>query len=137
MNQVVSMIVFVVILNLSAGLLIELMPEVFADQKNNPFPNAKEYTRDFNNSLTGVVTPEALLEDQSSAFDRFLDMVSLGFYKRAQAFIDQYMFGVITMLQNIFGAGFHPALANLLRLVIVIGYTFTIIWIFTNKKFNG
>lgn len=136
MNQVVSMIIFVMLLNATSGLLIDMMPEVFAQPLYNSYQSSSGYQSDFNQSLSGTINPTGDLEDRSDAFDRLLDKLSLGFYNRVKTFINKYMFGFVTILEKVFGDAFHPAFAYLIKSIITVGYTFTVIWIFTNKSFN-
>jgi len=137
MNQVVSFIIIMIIINGSAGFLMGIMPNVFGDDDvNTAFPYAVGYGDEVNNTMGGELAPESLLEDKSDAFDRLLDAISLGFFKRAQKFIESYIHGVPIMLEKIFGEAFPPGLKDFLNTIINLSYVFTIVWLFTNKVFN-
>jgi len=137
MNWFVSAIVFMIIINGSAGFLMDIMPNVFGqDNINSAFPHAANYGETGISAMNGTLSPESLLEDESNAFDRLLDAVSLGYFRRAQNFINGYLFGFPTMLEKIFADAWPSSLTFLLNSVISVLYAFTIVWLFTNKVFN-
>jgi len=128
-------------LNFGMGLMIHIFPQ-FSDTSSDTssvfVTYNQTYADDFQETITGNVTPGSQLQDQSNAIYRVLDVVNLGFIARFGEIVHQYMFGSYYVLQNIFGSHITPKslsdfIFNTLYTIIGIVYGIGLWYLWTNK----
>jgi len=149
MNVVFKLVIFSIVLNLAVGVMMTAIPEL----ANNPsLLGGQIYDSgdadDFVSNMNQSVNPTGLLEDQSDAFDRVLDMINVGFFKRFLEMVNKYIYGFITILKRTFGRLLTPALSKLLfgpgeapvgmfHIIINIGYILAAFKLWTGKDLRN
>lgn len=110
-----SIVIFTILLNLSAGFMMTAVftvdgDNVFGDPTigSDGYITQDNYSGDFRNELEQDIRPSGSVEDTGDQIYRVLDTISLGFIYRFISIVDQYMFGAVNMLDNIFGSDMNP-----------------------------
>lgn len=107
---------FSIIFNFAIGIVMTAFPAVFIDNPANRggLDYQVDYFDEFESGMGSTVTPDGSLQDTSSAIDRVLDMISVGFIQRLITAIDTYAYGSINFLNNIVGKYLEPDLQKLI-----------------------
>ena len=113
MATVISKIViFSILINLAAAITMTAVVDIdgtpiFDKTVNNGFiggNGSSDYSDSYVTELEKSIQPAGSLDDKGDQIYRVLDMMSLGFIYRFVNMVDEYMFGFINMLDNIFGS---------------------------------
>jgi len=115
MNKLITIIVFAIAINISAGIIITAIP---AFQTNDYYRGGLTYNPTFSSEFTTNmeqnVSPSGVLEDQGNAIYRVLDMLNLGFIQRLLGVVTSYTHGFVKILDNIIGRYLDPGVYTLL-----------------------
>ena len=140
MNMIFKLMIFSIVLNFSVGIMNAAIPD-FADGGHTGGLVYDENYADGFTSMEVPVSPEAGLEDRGNAIYRLLDSINLGFIARFISTVDDFMFGLVNMLESIFAGAMEPALRNtlffVLKTAITIGYIAGGFFLWTGRKLNG
>jgi len=113
-NILASMVIFFILVNLSAGVLMVAIIDidgnpVFDETSQGGYAfNDDNPEQIFINELEQTIQPAGSLEDKGDQIYRVLDMMSLGFIYKFVQTIDDYMYGVINIFDNILGQYLEP-----------------------------
>ena len=140
MNMIFKLMIFSIVLNFAVGIMTVAIPE-FAD---NGYTGGLVYDEDYAQGFTTMedtINAEGVLEDKGNAIYRLLDSINLGFIARFISTVDDFMFGLVNMLESIFAGAMEPALRNtlffVLKTAITIGYIAGGFFLWTGRKLNG
>lgn len=143
MKIVFKLMMFSIVLNFAVGIMLTAIP-VFDDvvYKGGVIYEGDNYATAFNSSMGGTINPIGSLENLGDAFDRLLDKIGLGAISKLLNAIDNYMFGFVRMLENLFANSLDPNLRIMifnivLRPMITIGYILGAWWLWTGKDLGG
>ena len=108
-NMVAKLVIFTILLNLAAGLLMVAVVDV----KGKPVFDrtatggvafdSEIYGESFQTELEESIQPAGSIDDKGDQVYRVLDMMSLGFINRFMDVVDTYMFGIVTIMDNMLG----------------------------------
>ena len=115
-NIIFRLIVYSLIFNIASGIILTAVPAFISATNINSTSGEGGITYTINKSsgfleLTDAVNPSGNLEDKSSAIDRLLDTIGIGYIKKFLNVIDTYLYGFATVLNNMFG-GYLPSGVN-------------------------
>jgi len=142
MNVVFKLVIFSIILNLSTGIMIELIP---AFDSNPGSRMGMTYKANYSNNFTrgplnDTIAPGGVMESEGNLIYRVLDMMNIGFIYNFFITIDNYLYGFIVLLSKIFGGyirNYSPSLYNIifggLRSLITMGYLLGAFKLWTGK----
>jgi len=139
MNMIFKLMIFSIVLNFSVGIMNAAIPD-FADGGHTGGLVYDENYADGFTSMEVPVSPEAGLEDRGNAIYRLLDSINLGFIARFISSVDDFMFGLVNMLDSMFGGAMdetlNSVLFNGLKIIITIGYIIGGFYLWTGRKIN-
>lgn len=149
MKKVFWALLFGICVNISIGILLTSLPDLVTNPelKGNLVYKSDE-PLEFSRGMNESVTPGNVLEDQSDAFDRVLDMLNVGFFSRMLNWVKTYIYGAVMLMEQIFGPSLTPAQYNLLfgpgglpvgffYVIMDILYALGAFWLWTGKDFRG
>jgi len=109
-NKIMAIVLITMLINISANLLFIAIVDVDGDRvfQREDLSGLKQvdvdnYTDTFTNNMNETIKPAGLVEDKGDQIYRIMDAVSLGFIYKIINVIDQYMYGIVDILDNIFG----------------------------------
>lgn len=139
MNIIFKIMIFSIVLNFAVGIMNVALPDI----NDSGLAGGLVYDEDYASGFTVMedsINAEGGLEDKGNSIYRLLDSINLGFIARFISMVPEYMFGVIIMLQSIFGGAMEPELSNVvfggLKILITIGYIAGGIFLWTGRKLN-
>ena len=132
MKAVFKLMMFSFVLNLAVGVMSQALPSIANDPTFNPLEYDASASNDFAEQINKTISPSGDLEDSSNAFDRLLDKIGLGVAKKFLNVVDTYMFGFVQVIERLFG-NTNLWLSGFLRILIIVGYAFGAIWLWTGK----
>ena len=154
-NMVAKLVIFSILINLSAGLLMDAVIDtngdpVFDDTAQGGFAfGGEDYSDAFQDELGESIQPAGSLDDKGDQIYRVLDMMSLGFIQKFVGVIDDYMYGFINIIDNILGPSLQPDVRarlfgnpkndinpfndGVFKIVLTISYLLMAISLFTGK----
>ena len=131
--------IFSIVLNFAVGIMTVAIPE-FAD---NGYTGGLVYDENYAEGFTVMedsINAEGGLEDKGNSVYRLLDSINLGFIAKFISTVDDFMFGLVNMLESIFAGAMDPVLRNrlffVLKSAITIGYIAGGIFLWTGRKLN-
>lgn len=141
-----QLMIFSFLLNLSTGIMMHLIPDLFltGPGNTNDFSEGISYDNDKVNIYLNetyrnqTVTPSSQINGGSGFFSSILDAITGGYFSKVVTLISDAIWGFPNMLDNIFGS----YMDNDLRLFIFGGmkatlslmYIFGIIWLWTGRN---
>jgi len=136
MSFATRMMLFTLLFNIAAGILnVALVDYYPKDKYPSGLPTGYTYDESrnlLNNSNISISAPGA--ETSNSWWIKFLDFISLGFFGWIKTILENSIFGIIGIFENI--GIMAPAYKYYFYLVLTIIYTIGIIDLFTGKKLN-
>jgi len=140
MNMIFKLMAFSIVLNFAVGIMFQAVP-AFAEQgQTGGLIYDENYADGFTSNMEKEVNPSGVLEDSGNAVYRLLDSINLGFIARFISSVDDYMFGLINMLEGIFAGAMAPSLSSVvfggLKTIITIGYIIGGFYLWTGRKLN-
>ncbi len=152
-NMVAKLVIFSIMLNLAAGLMMVAVVDVKGDPvfdntaKGGVAFDGKNYSTTFQTELEKSIQPAGSIDDKGDQIYRVLDMMSLGFIYRFLEMVDRYMFGFISILDNMLGPDLTEGTREILfghkhneddgfglfKIILTISYILMGISLFTGK----
>lgn len=152
-NLVFKIMIFTIFLNASAGFLITMYPGMFDTGPNLGFASQGNYTNavfDNQSGLAAQVNPENVIPAGGSIYNRIVDILILGFVKRATDTVKHYMFGFNEILAGVFRPYLDTNFGNylfgnpesytqtgLLNIAIGLMYAFGAFTLWTGRSLTG
>jgi hypothetical protein len=151
-NLVFKLMLFTILLNASSGFLLTMYPGAFDAASNNGLDTIPNYTEAFFNNETGIaatVDPSNVIPAGGSIYNRIVDILILGFVKRAVDTVKHYMFGFNEMLATVFRPSLDISFGNylfgtpgtfntgLLDIAIGVMYAFGAFTLWTGRSLTG
>jgi len=147
MNMVFRLMAFMLIFNISIGIMLTAIPafEDNAISTGGIGTYNANYSTGFTTSTKEVINPNGVVEDAGDANYRVLDMINLGFIKRFLNAVDKYLFGFIRLLYSLIGGYMDEGLRNflfgppgypalgVLQIMMTVAYIFGAIKLWTGK----
>lgn len=148
MNVIFKLLIFSVSVNFAAGIMLLALPEVVENDANTGgLVYIQNYTEEFTLEMNKTINPDNQIEDTSDLLDRIIDKLTLGIWEKLLNLLNKYMYGVITILGQVFGNSLEPELKTLLfgdensfgvfKTGINIMYIFGGIYLWTSRKLNN
>ena len=104
MNLPFKLMIFSLCLNISAGLMYQMFP-FYMD--NVALSGGIVYNETYANSyiaqMNSTINPGGVMEDKGNLIYRVLDMINIGYIFKFLTSVYQYLFGIIYVLQGLFG----------------------------------
>ena len=133
------------LINVSAGLHLHLIKDADGDNFFNPshglgynFDTEGNMIRNATTNLQTNVQSTGETDDKTDLIDRVLDVMALGFIIKIKDFINAGMFGVVDMIEIMFGPYLDENVSETLfsgiRFAIFMIYITAIVGWFANKK---
>ena len=119
-NLITRIVMFSIFINLSIGVIVYGVLDAHENQifdftiTHEYLLDGQSYGDDFQSELEKSVHPSGMLDDKSDQIYRILDTISLGFVYRFISIVDDYMFGLVNLLDNLVGQYMNPNLRGLL-----------------------
>lgn len=134
-----KIIAFVLVINLGVGMLNYIANGGSFENKDGTFSTqGLSYNEDLGKEDADDLETEfgsPNVEDSSSVGEQLLDTFSLGVYSKAKGLINNTLYGIITLLQNINLIG--AALAGMLKGFLTFLYLAAVFELFTGKTIFG
>lgn len=115
MNKVFQIIIFSILLNLSVGVLIQVIPSL---QTNPSLMGGLSYDANnsqlFQSEMEKTINPTSNAEDTADASTNLLDLINIGFFRRLGTTLNNYTYGFINFLNATIGQFLEPGLRNFL-----------------------
>jgi len=152
MNMIFKLMIFSIVLNAAAGIMINAVVDSDGDKifsetwMTGGVSYNANYTTTFESNMGEYINPNGELEDQGDAGYRILDMLGLGFLIKFKNVVFDYMFGFVKILRATLGglldAGTgDTTVSNVvfgtLQSIIFVGYVLGIYMLFTGKDIGG
>lgn len=108
-NMVAKLVIFSILLNLAAGILMVGVVDSNGDRVFDATSQGgyeftgEDYEDDFQLELEDDIQPSGNLEDKGDQIYRVLDVMSLGFIYKFIKVVDKYMFGFVNIMDNVIG----------------------------------
>ena len=145
-ETVVAVIIFSIILNLSAGVVGKL-PAFTGITDMGGLTYSPRFNDAFVNATSGINNTIQLGGDEvasTGAFNSVMDFLSIKTYVKMFGILDSYMYGFVNMLANIFqgplnsaGTGLGSLLFGGLKGILFVGYIFLMFTLFTGRDIEG
>jgi len=156
-NIVSKLVMFSILLNLAAAITMSAVVDAdgnrIFDRTDTPSfteEGGDDYSDTYITELERSIQPAGDLDDKGDQIYRVLDMMSLGFVYRFVNMINEYMFGFVTMIDNVIGDSLDeevrailfgntndddliPNKFGVLKTLITISYILMGIYLFTGK----
>lgn len=119
-SVIVKLLIFSILINLSAGIMMYAVVDNNGDRIfDNTAQSGYVYgdgtkLEDMNTELEKTINPAGSIDDKGDQIYRVLDMMSLGFTYRFFTTLDDYIYGFINIIQNVFGRFLEPEVESLL-----------------------
>ena len=137
---VFTVMIFSVLLNLSVGLMGQLLPGLYgSDSGNTGGLSFNEATKSgIETYYNETLTPSSQINGGNGFFSSILDAITAGYFTKLKDFINTYMFGIITILQDFFSSYMSVELSSFvfgsLKFILSLCYIFGFIWIFSGRN---
>lgn len=132
---------FVIIMNVSIGLVSNLFPTIYgSDEFRSGLYYSEEDMAYINSQSETELTPGTQVSGGSGFFSSILDALTAGYYSKIKAFIVKYFYGISTLLESVFSPYMSDELSDfffdkLLDGMLTTMYIFGVAWMFTGKNF--
>ncbi len=144
-SKAMYIVLLFTLINFSAGLHFNLIKDVNGANFFNPsyglgytFDEDGSLMRNATANLETDVQSSGETEDKSSLIDRVLDVMALGFIIKIKDFISTGLFGIVDMVQIMFGSYLDENVESMLfggiRFGIFMIYVVAIVGWFSDKK---
>ena len=94
----------------------------------------------FIGDMNQTVTPSSALDAKGDQVYRVLDLMNLGFIERMLNTIKQYMFGLVELMDNIFGSymdpNTHALIFNFAYAIMTFVYILAALSLWTGRNYN-
>jgi hypothetical protein len=129
-----KLLFFVLLVNLSAGMLAVALADVMPDGLAIGIEYDESDTIDAADFRDGTVDPPGV-DPSSGWWIRFLDFITMGYYNRIKSLLDNTIFGVPALFVNL---GLLPSVYKpFLDFIISAIYVIAVVEIFTGKKISS
>ena len=149
-NVMAKLVIFSILLNLAAAITMTAVVDidgnkVFDRTSQTGFQTSgtEEYSDNYITELEQTINPSGLTEDASDQVYRVLDTIGLGFIYRFINVVDEYMYGFVNLMDNMFGPSLEDDTRailfgedgnfGVLKSIITISYILMGIYLFTGK----
>jgi len=141
MNTIFKLIMYSIMLNFAAGLMMNILPDI----GNNPIYNPNLNNPDMNNAafISGLNSSISPTPDQSNTFFRLIDSLNIGIIAKFLATLNNYLYGFLNFIDlmfkissmNIATNGINgSAIMFTLKSALTISYIVGAIWLWTGKN---
>ena len=119
-NMMIKIIVFTIIFNISAGIMMEAIPSFKTGSTDDVVSGeggivyVENGSNNFITIMEDQVNPAGNLEDKSDAIDRLLDTIGIGYIKRILEAVKSYLYGFVSIFDNMLGGYLAPGVYVLL-----------------------
>jgi hypothetical protein len=129
MGVAVRIMIFVLIFNLSGGLLSVALEPYYPTglPKGISYNSALDKANDFNGSVTAPTS-----EGSGGWWDKFVDFIQIGMFTKFKAILDSTLWGIVGLFNNI--GIMDSSYAVYFNSILTIIYAIGIIDLFTGKK---
>ena len=137
MKEIVFIILFFsIMLNFAVGTLGEIFPQFDATQKGGMSYNPGFQT-EFDDTFNQSINSAGQIQKTDSFLNSLFDILGLGFITQIFDVVNQYAFGFINLLQNIFGTYLGDNLSTFLfggiKAILSMAYAIAAFYIFTGR----
>lgn len=162
MNLAFKIMAFSIFLNVAIGIMMTAVIESTGDNKGCPIfgesNNISCYSPErtaglssdndvftpFFSGMNQTVTPSSTLDAKGDQVYRVLDLMNLGFIERILKTIKQYMYGLVVLLDEIFGSYMEANTQKLIfgepfgfaYLLMTFTYTMAALSLWTGRNYN-
>jgi len=137
MNFVFKIMVFSIMLNVSAGVVLLAIPEL-GSTYNLGISSDINGSTDFIDGMSTQFNPESQLQNKDDATIRYLDMLNIGIIFTFLKSIPTLMFGFVMFFDNLFGAmlgaGMRTLIVGFMYTFMGIAYIFGGIYLVTGRE---
>ena len=138
-------IAFMFIFNISVGIMMTALPNVFTQDKTSGLIYFQNQSGVFVDGMQHTITPTGELENAGDQVYRLLDLTIIGFLENALSIIRKYLYGFVQMLDIIFGGAiatenlplrnflFHPVY-GVFYVMTTISYIYGVFYLWTSKN---
>lgn len=145
MNTIFKLILFSIVLNAATGIMLNTIVDADGNKvfdgsdpsRTGSLHYDENYTGGFDDKMGGVIQPAGDLEDKGNAIYRLLDKLNIGFISKFFNAINEYLFGFIQVLQNIFnpwlGIEASRVIFGIFKGVISFAYLLAAFLLWTDK----
>jgi len=134
---VFTILFFSIVLNFAVGTLDELFPEFDVTQKGG-MSYDPGFQNDFDDTFNQSINPAGQVQKSDSFLNSLFDILGLGFITQIFNVVNQYAFGFINLLQNIFGSYLGDNLSGFLfggiKAILSMAYVIAAFYIFTGRS---
>jgi hypothetical protein len=137
----VKIAIFTLLLNFAIGMTMQMHPTLFdTEQERGGLGYDTSFGETFLVEVNGTLNPTEQLEDEATAIDRLLDKTAIGVLVKFLKGIDSLLYGVVLMVEIVFGPlfgdnqGLLLTITIVLRLIITLGYVKGAIDLWTGKR---
>lgn len=137
MKVVFKILVFSILINLATGIMLAVLPVFNTNPEyrgNLQFDSS--YNNNFISSINGTISATGTLEGNANWFESLLDKIGLGIFNKWLNVLNQYMFGLLVVLENLFGGLIDSSIFVMLKTLVTIGYVGGAFYLFTGKTIN-
>lgn len=142
MHLILKIIYFTIAFNFSVGLMLQAVPAIQQNGATGGLSYTDNYADEFTTSMSVSTTPTE--QTSSGLFNSIIDLLSMSWAKNLQNVMNKYMYGGITVLENIFGPLFDDdtqgaffSLLSFLKVLIDIGFITLFIYFISGKRLFG
>ena len=120
-NKIMGIVIITLLINVVINLMLVGIVDVDgnqvfsrADTGGLKEVDGENYTQAFTDETGESIKPAGSVEDKGDQVYRVMDTLSLGFVYKIINVIDQYMFGIIDLLNNLFGDSLNENVGKIL-----------------------
>lgn len=148
MNLIFKLVLASIALNFASGIIMNMavLPNgapIFniSTMVGMPAYNAA-YTSAFESNMNKTIRPQGVLENIQFATYRLLDTINLGFVVNFFSFMDNYLYGMVNVMEGLFGGYFANTDSRMLffgmiKTIVMTGYLFAAWQLWTGKDVLG
>jgi len=150
MNIVFKIVVFSFMLNIAAGTLLNVLPDLTGEYTDTISPfvdNKAQENDDVVSAFQGNITTGGTAQDSETLIDRVLDKTIIGKVQKLLGTVGSFLFGFPNVIYNILlqftpqqntqdYLDFADSFKTMLVTVFSLGYGFAIFYLFTGKNIS-
>jgi hypothetical protein len=104
MNLPFKLMILSLCLNISAGLMFQLFPFYIEHSNlNGGITYNETYADSYITQMNSTINPGGVMEDKGNLIYRVLDMINIGYIYKFLVSVNQYLFGLVYVMQGLFG----------------------------------
>jgi hypothetical protein len=132
MKTVFKLMLFSFMINLAVGIMTNALPAIGNNPQYNPMEYDSKTVNNFVGQMNATIKPGEDLTDNTNIFYRVLDKIGLGVAEKFLNAMDTLLFGFINLIMKLMGVE-NLWLYVFLKSMVVVGYAFGAIWLWTGK----